>query len=92
MSDTLLVSTRKGLFTVQRNGKGWDIANVDFLGDTVTLAFADSRDGTRYAALEHGHFGVKLHRNTGDRWQEIAAPHVHQPEHAPGRTCTTQPT
>ena len=74
MSDTLLVSTRKGLFTVQRNGKGWDIANVDFLGDTVTLAFADSRDGTRYAALEHGHFGVKLHRNTGDRWQEIAAP------------------
>lgn len=74
MSDTLLVSTRKGLFTIKRTATGWAIDTVDFLGDAVTLAMADRRDGVRYAALEHGHFGVKLHRDSGDGWQEIAAP------------------
>ena len=43
MSDTLLVSTRKGLFTVARDGKGWEIAGVDFLGDNVTLRAHRSR-------------------------------------------------
>ena len=37
MSDRLLVSTRKGLFTVTRRGGSWEIAEVDFLGDNVTL-------------------------------------------------------
>jgi hypothetical protein len=72
--NTLLVSTRKGLFTVSRAGGAWTIAGVDFLGDNVTLALADPRDGTRYAALDHGHFGVKLHRSTGNGWEEIAVP------------------
>ena len=74
MSDTILVSTRKGLFTLERTPSGWDIAKVDFLGDNVTLAAADPRDGRRYAALDHGHFGVKLHRSTDNGWEEIAAP------------------
>ena len=74
MSDTLLVSTRKGLFTIARGQRQWDIAKADFLGDNVTLALADRRDGRRYAALDHGHFGVKLHRSTSDGWEEIAAP------------------
>lgn len=74
MSDTLLVSTRKGLFTVFRNGPGWDVADVAFLGDNVTLAVTDPRDGRRYAALDHGHFGVKLHRSTATGWEEIATP------------------
>lgn len=76
MSDTLLVSTRKGLFTVKRRGPSadWDIASVDFLGDNVTLALADQRDGRRYAALDHGHFGVKVHRSTASGWEEIATP------------------
>jgi hypothetical protein len=74
MSDTLLVSTRKGLFTIARTGAGWEIAGVDFLGDNVSLAMTDSRDGSRYAALDHGHFGVKLHRLDGGGWQEIAVP------------------
>ena len=36
----------------------------------------DPRDGARYAALDHGHFGVKLHRSDGRGaiWVEIAAP------------------
>lgn len=74
MSDRLLVSTRKGLFTFERQGGAWPIAKVDFLADNVTLAFCDRRDGRTYAALNHGHFGVKLHRSQGAGWEEIAAP------------------
>ncbi len=74
MSDTLLVSTRKGLFRVVRKNGKWDIERVDFLGDNVTLTLTDPRDGRHYAALDHGHFGVKLHRSTAVGWEEIAAP------------------
>ena len=36
----------------------------------------DPRSGHLFAALNHGHFGVKLHRSTdgGATWNEIAAP------------------
>ena len=76
MSDRLYVSTRKGLFTVSRGtGGGWSITGTAFLGDNVTLTMTDPRDGRTYAALDHGHFGVKVHRSTGDGgWEEIAAP------------------
>ena len=79
MSDTLLVSTRKGLFTVSRaKPRTWAITKTDFLGDNVTLTLTDKRGGaghTRtYAALDHGHFGVKLHRSSPTGWEEIAAP------------------
>ena len=74
MSSVLHVSTRKGLFTVTRGAKGWGIAKADFLGDNVTLTLTDPRDGRTYAALDHGHFGVKLHRSTQSGWEEIATP------------------
>ena len=74
MADTLLVSTRKGLFRVARNGGSWGIDAVDFLGDNVTLTLTDPRSGCHYAALDHGHFGVKLHRSTANGWEEIATP------------------
>lgn len=74
MSDALFVATRKGLFTVSRKRGEWEISAVDFLGDNVSLFLADRRDGRRYAALDHGHFGVKLHRSTATGWEEIAAP------------------
>jgi hypothetical protein len=75
MSDRILVSTRKGLFEVVRHGGGWAVDGAAFLGDNVTLALHDPRDGTDYAALNHGHFGVKLHRrDRGGAWQEIACP------------------
>lgn len=74
MSNRLLVSTRKGLFTVIRNHGRWDVANADFLGDNVTLTLTDSRDGRTYVALDHGHFGVKVHRSTSIGWEEIATP------------------
>jgi hypothetical protein len=75
VNNLVLVSTRKGLFTVERTRDTWQIAGVDFLGDNVTLTLSDRRDGTHYAALDHGHFGVKLHRRAGGgSWEEIPAP------------------
>jgi hypothetical protein len=75
MSDKLLISTRKGLFTVARSPVGqWEIEGVDFLGDNVSLTLTDPRDGRTYAALDHGHFGAKLHRSTGNGWEEISTP------------------
>ena len=35
---SLLVGTRKGLFTFERGAAGWAIAQVDFLGEPVTAA------------------------------------------------------
>ena len=76
MSDRILVSTRKGLFEiVRKSGGGWSVADSAFLGDNVTLALHDARDGTDYAALNHGHFGVKLQRRgKGGAWTEITCP------------------
>jgi hypothetical protein len=70
------VSTRKGLFTLERGAQGWHISRTSFLGDNVTLTAHDPRDGSLYAALNHGHFGVKLHRSRdgGATWQPIATP------------------
>lgn len=68
MSNRLLVSTRKGLFHVARSVAGWAIESVDFLGDNLTLALHDRRSGRVYAALDHGHFGVRLHRATKGAW------------------------
>ncbi len=74
MSDRLVVSTRKGLFWIERERDGWRIAEAEFLGDNVTLALNDPRSGHDYAVLNHGHFGVKLHRRTNGVWNEVAAP------------------
>lgn len=79
MSDHILVATRKGLFTIERRGTrkpAWAIARRDFLGDNVSMVLFDRRDGRLHAALDHGHFGVKMHRSKGpgEAWEEVAAP------------------
>lgn len=76
MSDRLLIATRKGLFDVVRGPSGWRIVSVWFLGDAVSIVLPDRRDGRLYAAIGHGHFGVKLHRSDdgGKSWAEVAAP------------------
>lgn len=76
MSEHLLVSTRKGLFVIAATGAGGQIEQHHFRGDNVTLALSDPRDGRWYAALNLGHFGVKLQRSDdrGARWQEVAVP------------------
>ncbi len=76
MSTRCHVATRKGLFTFERSKSGWSIAGTSFLGDNCTLAAHDTRTGSLYAALNHGHFGVKVHRSDdgGATWREIATP------------------
>src|SRR3954452_24219436 len=74
MAGRLWVATRKGLFTLERDRGRWAIGRASFLGDHVSMVLPDGRDGSVYAALDHGHFGVKLHRSRdgGETWQEIA--------------------
>jgi len=87
MSGRALVATRKGLFELVRGQAGWDIGNPCFAGDPVTMALFDRRDGTTYAALNLGHFGVKLHRRDRgkDGWTEIATPaYPPQPQNSEG--------
>lgn len=77
MSPTLWIATRKGLFAATRGAAGWQLAGEPaFLGDPVTLVLHDPRDGLLYAALNLGHFGVKLRRSAdgGRSWTEVAAP------------------
>jgi len=84
MNDRVYVATRKGLFTVERSGPGdWTVEAASFLGDPVTMLLDDERDGTLYAALNLGHFGVKLHRSEdhGKSWDEVGCPaYPTQPE------------
>lgn len=76
MSTRCHVATRKGLFTVERGAGGWRITRAGFLGDNVTLVMHDPRTGMLLAALNHGHFGSKMHRSRdgGATWQEVAVP------------------
>jgi hypothetical protein len=76
MSDRLVVSTRKGLFTVDRAPAGWRVVRSAFLGENVTLAHADPHEGGWYAALNLGHFGVKLKfsPDRGETWEDRAVP------------------
>ena len=76
MSERLLVSTRKGLFVIERQDGHWRVTETGFLGDNVSLALADRRDGRWYAALDLGHFGCKLHvsEDQGMSWSELAVP------------------
>jgi hypothetical protein len=80
----LYVGTRKGLFVVEQGR----LAAPHFLGDPVSMLLPD-RDGTLYAALNLGHFGVKLHRSDdgGKSWEEVAAPeYPPQPEASQDKT------
>ena len=80
MTSTLYVATRKGLFTVQRDGSStrpdWRVRDAAFPGDHCSAVLWDGRGGHLYAALGHGHFGVKLHLSEdGERgWRELPAP------------------
>jgi hypothetical protein len=76
MSDRILVSTRKGLFILERGSRHWAIVRTAFVGTPVTAALHSKFDGALYAALQYGHFGPKFHRSEdfGRSWQELPAP------------------
>jgi len=76
MSERLLVATRKGLFDFRCEDGQPQLAGRHFLGEPVTAALLDPRDGAIYAALDLGHFGAKLHRSDDDgaSWTEVGVP------------------
>ena len=76
MSDFALIGTRKGLFTLTIDDGTFELSAPAFPGVRVSNAVVDPRDGACYALLDHGHFGVHLHRSDdgGASWLEIAAP------------------
>ena len=73
---TFHIGTRKGYFSFSKNGGTWNQELSSFLGDAVPMLLPDLRDGTLYAAVEHGHFGSKFHRSEDDgkTWTELAPP------------------
>jgi hypothetical protein len=77
----LFASTRKGLFRFERDTSAWKITARHFLGDNVTLVQPLRDRSSVLAALDHGHFGVKLHRSldAGASFEEIAAPRYPEP-------------
>lgn len=86
-TDRAWVATRKGLFELHRRGRAWGIENVSFLGDPVSMLLPPQADGRMLAALNLGHFGVKVHASddAGASWREVATPtYPAQPEGAPG--------
>ena len=87
MSDRAWVATRKGLIELRRRGSAWTVERTNFLGDPVTMVLPPQTDGRMLAALNLGHFGVKLHASddAGRTWQEVATPiYPAQPEGAEG--------
>lgn len=77
MSNRLLVGTRKGLFRMERDRSGhWGISRTWFLGDPVSMVLPEPATGRIHAALDLGHFGVKMQRSEdgGETWSEAPVP------------------
>lgn len=72
----LLLATRKGLLILDRvptSSTGWSVTGHHFQGARVSYACRDPRTDTLWACLDHGHWGVKLHRSRdgGGTWDEV---------------------
>lgn len=76
MSDTLYLSTRKGLMIYRRKDGGWAHDGTHFLGSNASLVLSSADGKTVIAALNLGHFGVKMHRSldAGKTWVEFNPP------------------
>jgi hypothetical protein len=86
-NDRAWAATRKGLFELRRRGGRWTIARTSFLGEPVSAVLPPDGSGRMLAALNLGHFGVKLHRSddAGATWTEVATPaYPEQPADATG--------
>ncbi|MCW5632841.1 MAG: exo-alpha-sialidase [Rubrivivax sp.] len=86
--DRAWAATRKGLVELRRRGARWGVERTSFLGDPVTMLLppADG-DNLMLAALNLGHFGVKLHasEDAGATWRELPTPvYPEQPKDAAG--------
>jgi hypothetical protein len=61
---------------LRRKAHNWSIERASFLAEPVSMLLPPQSDGCMLAALNLGHFGVKLHRSgdAGATWQEVATP------------------
>lgn len=77
---TLLLGTRKGLIEFSKSGSQWKLKKTHFTGIPVSIVHASSKSKTWWACLDHGHWGVKLHKSSdqGNSWQEVKAPEYPQ--------------
>jgi hypothetical protein len=83
----ILVSTKKGLFTLARASRGsgaWRVESTQFLGHNVSLSLA--HDDTTYACLALGHYGPKIRRSDdgGQTFVDVATPALPAPPAADG--------
>lgn len=75
--DTILLGSRKGLITLERDRSGrWRTAGHAFLGVPISYAMRDPRTDTLWACQDHDHWGCKLQRSRdhGRTWEEVPAP------------------
>jgi len=86
MNDRAWIATRKGLFELRLRRREWQVERVSFLAEPVSMLLPPSHahpGGFMLAALNLGHFGVKLHASddAGASWREVAVPtYPPQPE------------
>ncbi|MDJ0973499.1 MAG: glycosyl hydrolase [Planctomycetota bacterium] len=85
-SNRLLIGTRKGLLEVTRGDGGWSLGEMQLPGQPIAYACRDPRNGSIWASIDHGHWGVKLSRSTDDgaTFEEVEPPKY--PEHT-GKTA-----
>jgi photosystem II stability/assembly factor-like uncharacterized protein len=87
-TDRAWVATKKGLFELRHEGRaGWRIERLSFRAEPVSMLLPPRADGRMLAALNLGHFGVKVHASAdaGASWSEVACPTFPpQPEGAAG--------
>lgn len=88
---TLLVSTKKGLWTLRSDAarERWKLEGPSFLGHIVNHAVLDPRDGrTLLVAARTGHLGPTIFRSSdaGKSWQEATRPPAFPKMDAKART------
>src|SRR5919198_3545930 len=73
MGVLVLAGTRKGLFLLRSDDsrRRWELEEPLLPGWEVFHAVQDSRDGSLYAAANHGVYGATVHRSTdgGKTWE-----------------------
>ena len=71
--DTIILGTRKGLLLIDLDGQ---VQREFHNGVPVSYAFLDARTDKLWAAVDHGHWGQKLHFSLdhGQQWEEVPVP------------------
>jgi hypothetical protein len=75
-NDRLLLGTRKGLIEARKQNGSWSLGAPALAGQPIAYATRDPRNGSVWASIDHGHWGVKLSRSKDDgaTFEEVAAP------------------